>query len=248
MKAKEQITFLLILFLTSCAVNVKNKNKAERTYHTSTGFALIYEESLYKNKTINKKIDNQNIQIMHDNLRKGTLIRITNLENSKFIDTKIYKKAQYPKIFNAVISKKVASILNLDTDNPFIEIIELKKNKKFIAKEGNIFEEEKVVADKAPVDQVEMKNLSENNQEINTNKSKKNNFVIVISDFYYENSAISLKNEIVSKIKINNISIKKISDNKYRLLVGPYENFNTLKTTYISLNNLGFEGLNVFNE
>ncbi len=42
--------------------------------------------------------------------------------------------------------------------------------------------------------------------------------------------------------------VKKINDNKYRLLVGPFENFNALKTTYISLNNLGFDNLNVYKE
>jgi len=248
MKTKKIISFLIFFLLTSCAVNVKNKNRVEKSYHTSTGFALIYDELLFKNKIINKKIDNQKIQVMHNHLARGTLIRVTNLNNSKYLDIKIYKKAKYPKIFNAVVSKKLASKLNIDTDNPFIEIIELKKNKKFIAKEGNIFEEEKNVADKAPVDEIQMKNLSEDNQRESNKKNKKNKFVIVISDFYYENSAITLKNEIISKIKINNISIKKINDNKYRLLVGPYENFSTLKTTYISLNNLGFDELNVFNE
>ena len=37
-----------------------------------------------------------------------------------------------------------------------------------------------------------------------------------------------------------------ISNNKYRLLAGPFKNFNTLKTSYISLNNLGFENLNIY--
>ena len=45
-----------------------------------------------------------------------------------------------------------------------------------------------------------------------------------------------------------NFSVKKINDNKYRLSVGPFNNFNALKSTYISLNKLGFEDLNVFRE
>ena len=44
------------------------------------------------------------------------------------------------------------------------------------------------------------------------------------------------------------MSVKKINNNKYRLLAGPFKNFNTLKTTYISLNNLGFEGLHVYKD
>ena len=42
--------------------------------------------------------------------------------------------------------------------------------------------------------------------------------------------------------------VKKIKDNQFRLLVGPFKNFNTLKSAYISLNNLGFEGLNIYQE
>jgi hypothetical protein len=53
---------------------------------------------------------------------------------------------------------------------------------------------------------------------------------------------------LIKKSNINNISVKKINDNKYRLLAGPFKNFNALKTTYISLNNLGFESLNIYNE
>ena len=45
---------------------------------------------------------------------------------------------------------------------------------------------------------------------------------------------------------MNNISVKKINNKKYRLLAGPFKNFNALKTTYISLNNLGFEILNIY--
>ena len=78
--------------------------------------------------------------------------------------------------------------------------------------------------------------------------SKKSNFILVISDFYYEESAINLKKDLVKKTKMNNISVKKINNKKYRLLVGPFENFNALKTTYISLNNLGFEDLKIYNE
>ena len=70
----------------------------------------------------------------------------------------------------------------------------------------------------------------------------------MISDFYYLDSANNLKNELVKEIYISNISVKKINDKKYRLLAGPFKNFNALKTTYISLNNLGFESLNIYRE
>ena len=63
-----------------------------------------------------------------------------------------------------------------------------------------------------------------------------------------EKDFVVLMNELIKKTNIKNISVKKINNNKYRLLVGPFENFNALKTTYISLNNLGFESLIVYKE
>ena len=50
---------------------------------------------------------------MHNYLKRNTPIKIINPVNSKVIETKIYKKANYPKIFNVVVSKKIASILEL---------------------------------------------------------------------------------------------------------------------------------------
>ena len=47
---------------------------------------------------------------------------------------------------------------------------------------------------------------------------------------------------------MNNILVKKINNKKYRLLAGPFKNFNALKTTYISLNNLGFEIPNIYRD
>ena len=50
----------------------------------------------------------------------------------------------------------------MDIDNPYVEIFEVKKNKTFIAKKSNIFEEEKnVAANPVPIDEVKMDDLSE---------------------------------------------------------------------------------------
>ena len=126
--------------------------------------------------------------------------------------------------------------------------METKKNKTFIAKKTEIFEEEKKVAEKVPVDEIKMDDLTEEQAETKKISRKISNFILVIADFYYEDSANNLKKELVKKNKMNNISVKKINNKKYRLIVGPFKNFNALKTTYISLNNLGFENLNVYRE
>ena len=82
---------------------------------------------------------------------------------------------------------------------------------------------------KVPVDEVKIDILTE--QDVNTKKKivKKNNFILVINDFYYFDSANDLKKVLREKIKVDNISIKKINNNKYRLFAGPFKSFNTLK-------------------
>ena len=138
--------------------------------------------------------------------------------------------------------------MELDVNNPYVEIIEIKKNKTFIAKESNMYDEEKNVEEKAPVNEIEMDDLSKQESAPDKKKIKKYNFIIVINDFYYIDSANNLKNELEKKTNLKNITIKKINDNKYRLSAGPFKNFNALKTSYISLNNLGFESLNIYKE
>ena len=96
--------------------------------------------------------------------------------------------------------------------------------------------------------EAKMNNISETEDKTNKEKIKNEKFIILISDFYYKDSALNLKKDLANKTSLNNIYIKKINDTKYRLLAGPFENFNALKTTYISLNNLGFEDLNIYNE
>ena len=244
------LTFVYAATLYSCAdYSVKDSiKKKERLYYSSSGFALIYDDNLYLQKVVNKKINNEDIKVMHNLLKLNTPIRIINPANSKVIETKIYKKANYPKIFTIIVSKKIASILELDLNDPLVEVTELKKNKTFIAKKTNTFEEEKKVADINPVNEVKMDDLTKIEFKTKKKLNKKSNYILVISDFYYEDSASNLMEELVKKNKMNNISVKKINNKKYRLFAGPFENFNALKTTYISLNKLGFENLNIYKE
>ena len=244
------ITLTSIVLLYSCAdyKTQQAREGVEKNYYFSKGFALVYNEDLYYQKVVNKKFSDEKYGAMHNLLKVNTSVKIINPSNSKFLDIKISKKANYPKIFNIVLSRSVAFALELDMENPYVEVFETKKNKTFVAKESNTFEEEKNVSKKVPVDEVKMDDLTK--VEIKTKKKldKKSNFILVVSDFYYEDSANNLMKELVKKTKINNISVKKINDKKYRLFAGPFKNFNALKTTYISLNKLGFENLNIYRE
>ena len=247
---KKIILFSIIVLLTSCANYKidKSAQKKEKKYYSSNGFALIYEDALFEKGVVNKKLNNKDLIVMHSTLKKNTPIKITNPESLKVIETKVFKRADYPMIFNILISQKAAQILELDVNNPYVKVSEVKKNMTFIAKEGEMFEEEKQVAETAPVDEIKMDDLT--NTKLTSEKKlyKKNNFSLVISDFYYSDSAYNLKKELEKNTGITNFSVKKINNNQYRLYAGPYENFNSLKSIYISLNNLGFEDLNIYNK
>ena len=193
------LLLISIIFLNSCA-NYKTDRiiqKKEKQYYSSIGFALIYEDHHYLNKVVSKKIKNEDLVAMHNLLKINTPIKIINPDNSKFIETKIYKKADYPKIFNVVISKKIASFLELNTNNPYVEIIEIKKNKTFIAKKSETFKEEKNVSGKSPVDEIKVSDLTKDDTKTKKKSNKKSNFILVISDFYYEESAINLMRDLV---------------------------------------------------
>ena len=237
--------FTFLIFILNSCVSNQSSVRMNKKFYSSTGFALIYDENLYKNGILKKSIKNNEVKTMHAVLKFNTKIKIVNPENNKFIETKISKKATYPNLFNIVISQEIAKILDLDTNNPFVEVLEIKKNKTFIAKKSNMFDEEKRVAQTAPIDEIVVNNLSKAN--LTDKKSDINkNFFIIINDFYYSDSATNLKREIISKKTINNIFIEKINDAKYRLSVGPFKNFKSLKSVYISLNNLGFDDLNIY--
>jgi len=246
---KFKIIFFCIL-LNSCAYNTNQETKVykEKIFYSSKGFALVYEETLYKEKIVSKKLPENKFVVLHSRLKRNTPIKITNPANGITVDATILKNANYPKIFNLVINSETASALKLNLNEPYIEFNESKKNKTFVAKEGDMFEEERNVLDKAPVSDVLMDDLSKEVKEKKKKSHINTNYILVVSDFYYLDSANNLRDDLIKKTNINDFYIKKINNNKFRLFAGPFKNFNSLKSTYISLNDLGFEELNVYKE
>ena len=82
----------------------------------------------------------------------------------------------YPKIFNVVLSKKISSLLELDPENPYVEIMEVKRNKTFIAKKTNTFEEERNVADTVSIGEIEMDDLTKSESISKKKSNKKHKF------------------------------------------------------------------------
>ena len=236
-------------FIISCVQNnitVEKTDITKKTFYTSTGFALIYNNNLYKKKLIGKKLSNREYQILHLTLKPNTYVKITNPENQKSIIAKVKYKTFHPIIYNSVISKVIADNLKIDEDNSYVEIVEVKKDNYFIAKKSKTFDEEKNVANKAPVTDINILNISLDVEKNNVKKVvKKKKFLIIIGDFYFKETALNMKNKLLNENEIKSVYMKKISYNKFRVASGPYKTFTNMKNDFFILKNLGFEHLDI---
>ena len=242
------LTFLLFIILNSCVttpVEKKDSSTTPKSYFLNKGFTLVYNEELYKEKLVKGKIDDRSLTIFQKNLKKNTKVKITNLLNSKYLIAKVGKKAEYPYFYNSVISQRISSDLEIDELEPYIEIKEIIEGSSFVAKKAKTFEEEKNVANKAPVDQIQIKELGKDNKkEIKINK-KKFNYAIKIADFYFEKSAKLMKSRIFEETSIKNVNIDKLSDTKFRVFLGPFKDLNSLKKSFNAINVLEFDSIEI---
>merc|ERR1711966_1369 len=123
---------IVLFFLESCSPNYTKIDN--RKPYNPTGFAYIFNESDYENKIIKKKLNNP--------------------KTKEYIVLKNTKQFQYPDFYKIVITKTVAEKLNIDNKLPLVEILEVKKNKSFIAEKAKIYQEEKKISSKAPITSV----------------------------------------------------------------------------------------------
>ena len=238
---------LILIFLYSCAVNTtKLENRAP---FNSKGFAFVIPEEEDKNSVIKSGLDNTKFQISQQDLKINTLIKIINPKTQEYLTLPNTKKIDYPDFYKILITKKIAEKINLNTELPLVEIIEIKKNKSFKAKKAKIYNEEKKISSNAPVTSVQISNISKNKQ---FNKvSKKEDFFILIGTFYSEEIAKFLKDRINKEIPnydIKKLKIAKKSNKEIRLMSGPYNTINFMKKDYILLKAFGFEDLDITNE
>jgi hypothetical protein len=168
------------------------------------------------------------------------------LNNKSLIATVKSNKVRFSNFYNSIISNRIAETLELNINQPYIEIILISKNSTFVAKKAKTFEEEKEVAEKAPVDGIKISNLGE---EINKVKSKITNdkfsYSIKIADFYYKKTADLMIQRIKSETTISNIKLIKLSKTNYRVLIGPFNDINSLKESFDKMNSLYFENLEI---
>ena len=236
---------IILFFILSCSPQFTTIN--QKKFYSSKGIAYIYNDFDFNEKIIKGRMNNNKMEISHQNLRTGTLIKIINPKNNETMVLKNIKRIKYPDFYKVLITKPVAEKLNLDVNLPLLEIIEVKKNKSFIAEKAKIYNEEKKIPSKAPIASVQISNISIDKSKITT-KTIEEIFILVAS-FYSLEAAKFLERRIINEVinlDIKKLRIKKINSKETQVILGPYNSVNLLKNDYIKLQNFGFEELNIF--
>ena len=266
------ILYLIFLSLFACEHNSSNiniKNKPEETksivqkkeikeiekiekeelvniVYSNKGFALIYSEDT--DNSLEYKLDDTSINILSPNLPNGTPVRITNIINGKSLLTVVKNKTVLPIYYNSVITNRIVSELSINPSEPYVYIETINSNKLYVASDVKTFDEEKEVANKAPVEDIMVQSISletEKKESKTENFITNFNYIIKFADFYFEDSAIMLKNRLFEEYKIENILIKKLSQNNFRVYKGPYKDFENLKKGFLNIENLDFDSIEI---
>ena len=218
--------------------------------YTNQGFALIYDENLFNEKSISKKLDNRGLFIFHNKIRKNSFVKITNPENTKTVIAQVISnKAIFSNFYNSVITKRIVDELLLDENEPYVELSLISNESTFVAKKAKTFDEEKKVAQKAPVDGITIDNLGTVEKK-ELPKTSQSNFLysIKIADFYYKDSAENMIQRIKDETKITNPVIKKLSQTKYRVLLGPFNDIKKIQESFDEIEKLNFENLKIIKD
>ena len=97
----------------------------------------------------------------HKTLKKKSVVKITNPHNGKYLIANVKSnKIKFSDFYNSILSLRISKELELDINEPYVEIVLVSKNSTFIAKKAKMFEEEKSVAEKAPVDGIQINDLN----------------------------------------------------------------------------------------
>ena len=227
---------IILLFLLTSCVNTTYTSKNFFTY-SAKGFAFV------ENQYINSL--DKNFYVSHNKLKSGTKIRIINPVNNESIVATIKNKIKYDDFYKVLISYGIAEKLKLNLRFPYVEINEIKNNKSFIAKKAITQNIEKKIANKAPIESIDINNLSKQKKKILT---KKKTYSILVAEFYRSESVEILKKRLLTILESSNyqlIYVNKKNEKSYELLMGPYNTINKLKNDYSILNDSGFEDLDI---
>jgi len=245
---KNILLLIIFLFISNCTTGTLVEDKSSKKLvngYSNKGFALIYSDNLYKKKIVSKKINERSLVLFQKNLKINTLVKITNILNNKSIIGKVGKNSKYPLFNNSVLSIRIAEELDLDNNQPYVEILEILENSIFVAQRAKTYKEEENVAVKAPVDGISINDLNIKKNDAIKKNNTEFSYTIKIADFYYNDTALMLLHRIKTENLIMNAKIKKISDKKYRVYLGPFNNINSLQKSYNDISILEFENIEI---
>ena len=154
-------------------------------------------------------------------------------------------RVKFSNFYNSILSLRIAEELELDFDEPYIELVLVSKDSTFIAKKAKMFEEERSVAEKAPVDGILINDLNKKKQKKKKLKKKIFSYSIKIADFYYKDTAELMVDRIKKETLINNLKIIRLSKTKYRVLIGPFNDIKSLQKSFEKIHLLNFENLEI---
>ena len=252
MNFKKIISIFFIFLISAC--NQFDQNDKSLVYigdqkYRNTGFALIYDDKLKKEKKISKKIDNRSLLIFHNKIKKNSFVKITNPVNDKTIIAEVISNnVKFSDFYNSVITKRIAEELSLNPKEPYIDLVLISKKSTFVAKKAKTFDEEKKVAEKAPVDGITIDNLGNDIEKEIKTKKQKFLYSIKIADFYYRDSAENMVNRIKDETNIKDSVIKKLSKTKYRVLLGPFNDIKKLEKSFNEIKILNFENIEILKD
>ena len=242
--------FLIIFFLffVNCSSVNNSLNKQKLIVNdgfSNKGFAMVYDQKYFDEGIISKKIEERSLIIFQKNLKINTQVKVTNLSNNRSLIASVGKNSSYPLFNNSVLSKRIANELDLDPNEPYIEILEIIENSIFIAKKAKTYEEEKNVAKKAPVKNISINDINNNNNDNKKTIKKTFSYEIKVADFFFNNNAKVMLNRIINETEIKNVRIKEITKQKYRVYLGPFNNINSLQKSYNDISILEFENFEI---
>ena len=182
-----------------------------------------------------------NEEVVHRNITPNSQIRITNLINQKNIILNIDKNSNFKKEREIIIPNKYIDLLELNSNLPIVKIETIRTNKTFKAETAKIFEEEKKIAQNIETKNIDIIDLSKNNQS-KDNKLKK--IFIYYGDFAFKDSATHMVGLLEKEIKNLKPTIIQINK-RFRVNVATINNINDFDIFINKIVNTKFDNYNI---
>ncbi len=190
----------------------------------------VYERKGFAKINYNKKIISP--------LPKSTLLKVTNIKNKKsvVVTTNDISKNLGPRIIT--LPDNIFQELKLNKNLPLIHIQTLRKNKVFIAKKTEIYEQEKRVDKKVVIEKINIMNLA-------NDKKSKDSIYLNFGPFYNKIYANQLYK--ILKLRFNNkkLVFKDYQDKNYTISIGPLKNLTEFDKIYLKLGKIGLIGFDI---